>query len=51
MGLTQEQQVFFLGAGSISEAIIKGIVGARLLPPRADYCLQPRTLCTLRGTS
>lgn len=34
MGLTQEQQVFFLGAGSISEAIIKGIVGARLLPPK-----------------
>jgi pyrroline-5-carboxylate reductase len=33
MGLTQEQQVFFLGAGSISEAIIKGMVGARLLPP------------------
>jgi pyrroline-5-carboxylate reductase len=33
MGLTQEQKVFFLGAGSISEAIIKGMVGACLLPP------------------
>lgn len=33
MGLIQEQQVFFLGAGSISEAIIKGMVDACLLPP------------------
>jgi pyrroline-5-carboxylate reductase len=31
--LIQGQQVFFLGAGSISEAIIRGMIDAHLLPP------------------
>ncbi len=30
---TEKLQVFFLGAGSISEALIKGLLTARLLPP------------------
>ena len=32
MGLTQQQRLFFLGAGSIGEAMIKGITSACLLP-------------------
>src|SRR5436305_10169192 len=32
MSLTQQQRIFFLGAGSISEAMIKGIISAHLLP-------------------
>ncbi len=34
MGLTQEQRLFFLGAGSIGEAMLKGMVSAQLLPPQ-----------------
>lgn len=45
MGLIQKQQVFFLGAGAISEAIIKGIVGARLIPP------QQMTICNRTHSS
>lgn len=33
MSVIQDQKVFFMGSGSISEAIIKGIVSARLLAP------------------
>src|SRR5262249_52552677 len=32
MSLTQQHRLFFLGAGSIGEAMIKGITSARLLP-------------------
>ena len=32
MSLTQQQRLFFLGAGSIGEAMIKGISSAHLLP-------------------
>jgi pyrroline-5-carboxylate reductase len=32
MSLTQQHHLFFLGAGSIGEAMIKGITSARLLP-------------------
>jgi pyrroline-5-carboxylate reductase len=35
MGLTQQEHLFFLGAGSIGEAMIKGITTAHILP--ADH--------------
>ncbi len=34
VGLTREQRLFFLGAGSIGEAMLKGMVSAQLLPPQ-----------------
>jgi pyrroline-5-carboxylate reductase len=33
MGVFQSRTIFFLGAGSISEAILTGILAAQLLPP------------------
>ena len=51
MSVIQDQKVFFMGSGSISEAIIKGIVSARLLAPEQITICNRTKFGTLRRTS
>ena len=45
---TEELRVFFLGAGSVSEALIKGLVQARLFPAEQIRSVIVKMLCAWR---